>query len=238
MIFRNRWNDYENQLHLEEEISEKIERIEIVVIKTFSWMLLKAWNRMLLLWRNYAISKRDYNRWRCVEANCSRNHRRECKAYKISLGQLNKEVENLRLALKSHASGLTYIAACVGKVNPTWESLYDLFIDLQESVIPNNNTTSERIGVLTKQWKEGNVTSENDMKALDQSPNIGVGLTQQANQMNEVLKRDASLHADENVPSEAKQQGEDPICHTSSHFSKKNGRNGLTSTENIFLQWR
>ena len=151
---------------------------------------------------------------------------KEIQDYKISLGQLNEKVEFLELGPKSHDIGLADIAACVGKVNSTRESLqYDLsrletsFIDLQESVISNNDVTSERIDILAKQFKEKIVTFENDKKAFDQSPNATVELTQQTVQMNEVLKRNASLHADANVLSEAKQQIEDPKCHASSHVS-------------------
>ena len=163
---------------------------------------------------------------------------KEVQDYKISLGQLNEKVEHLELTPKSHASGLTDIAACLGKVNSTKESLqHDLsrletaFIDLQESVISNNNVTSERIDVLTKQLKEGNATPEHDMKALVQSPNTGVALTQQTLQMNKVLKRNASLPVDENVPSEAKQQSDDPICHTSSHSSERREETDLQAQE-------
>ena len=121
-----------------------------------------------------------------MEVDCSRNTnhqrkfkaRRNCKVYKISLGQFNEEVEHLRLAPKSHVSGSIDIATRVRKVKSTKESLqYDLprlekaFIDLQESAISNNNVISKRIDVLTKQLKGGNV---NEMKALDQSPNAGV----------------------------------------------------------------
>ena len=58
------------------------------------------------------------------------------------------------------------------------------------------------------------------MKVLYQTPNAGVEFTQLSVQVNEVLKRNASLPADENVLSEAKQQSEDPIYHASSHFSE------------------
>ncbi|GFH45740.1 hypothetical protein CTEN210_02214 [Chaetoceros tenuissimus] len=241
--FSNRIDDIQNQMrrlmekqeHLEEDIVRQInenrscdQSILLKVVESLKQDVTTSMEKLNHLYSEIHELKANRENENMDGTKLFSKLTKEMQDYKISLGELVEKVEHLELAPKSHVSGLTDIAACVGKVNSTRESLQnDLsrlekeFTDLQESVISNNNLTSERIDILTKQLKESIVTSENDLKVLDQSPNAGVELTQQANQMNEVLKRNASLHADENVPSEAKQQSEDPICNASSHFSEQ-----------------
>ena len=251
--FSNRIDDIHNQMkrlmekqeHLEEDIERKMnenrncdQNILLKVVESLKQDVITNMDKLNNLHTEIHEVKAYHDSENIDRTKLFSKLVKEVQDYKISLGQLNEKVEHLELTPKSYASGLTDIAACVGKVNSTKESLqHDLsrletaFIDLQESVISNNNVTSERMDVLTKQLKEGNATPENDMKALVQSPNTGVALTQQTVQMNNVLKRNASLPVDENVPSEAKQQSDDPICHTSSHSSERREETDLQAQE-------